>query len=71
MIAQPIVIRLLLVAVTLLVGSAQGSMLSGHASMADTSSRRTTSLPDEDETGLYEPGSFTRMDKVISICTGC
>ena len=29
------------------------------------------SLPDEDATGLYEPVSFARMNKVIVICKGC
>ncbi len=29
------------------------------------------SLPDEDATGLYEPVSFARMNKVIAICNGC
>jgi len=46
-------------------------MLWRHASRVDGASRRVTSLPDEDETSLYEPGSFTRMDRVIAICTGC
>jgi hypothetical protein len=68
MIAHPIV-RLMLAAVIVLVGSAEASMLWEHASRADGAA--VASLPDEDETSLYEPGSFTRMDRVIAICTGC
>jgi hypothetical protein len=29
------------------------------------------SLPDEGETGLYEPVSFAKMNKVVAICDGC
>jgi hypothetical protein len=62
-------VRVALATAIFLGRSAEASLLSGQAFRPNGVT--VASLPDENETGLYQPVSFEKTDKKISICTGC
>jgi hypothetical protein len=51
-------------------GASAGALLVWGPRLQPTTAS-VSSLPDEDETGLYEPVSFARMNRIIAICNGC